>query len=78
MLSFFSRLYELLTQGADELSTTSLVVRMALIGCSIFAVVLLISLWGTRYGDTRTLTKSLFMSLVLHGCLGLGWFSVAE
>ena len=78
MLSFFSRLYELLTQGADELSTTSLVVRMALIGCSIFAVVLLISLWGTRYGDTRTLTKSLFMSLVLHGCLGLGWFTVAE
>ena len=46
--------------------------------CSVIALVLLIRLWGTRYGDNNTLAKSFFLSLVLHGCFGLGWATVIE
>lgn len=72
------RLFDLIVQSAGELSTGSLLLRCALVATSIFAVVHLISLWGTRYGDRYTLAQSLFLSLLLHGCLGLGWATVSE
>lgn len=65
--------------GADgDITTSGIAIRIALVCCSIFAVVQLFSLWGTKYGDHHTLSKSLFLSLVLHGCLGLGWATVAQ
>jgi hypothetical protein len=64
--------------GANEMTTTGLILRLALVACSMFAMVHLISMWGTRYGDNNTLAKSFFLSLVLHGCFGLGWATVSD
>lgn len=72
------RLLDLIAQSLNELSTSSLLLRCALVATSVIVVVHLISLWGTRYGDRHTLAQSLFLSLMLHGCLGLGWATVSE
>ena len=73
-----NRLLELIIQSTGGLSTSGMVLRIALIACSIVALVHLFSLWGTRYGDHNTLAKSFFMSIIFHCCLGLGWATVAE
>jgi len=72
------RLFEMISNSFTELSTSGLVLRIALGVCSMFAMVHLFSLWGTRYGDHHTMAKSFFLSLVVHGCFGLGWATVAE
>lgn len=73
-----TRLFEMVMSSTGGLSTGGLLLRIGLVACSVFAVVHLISLWGTRYGDNNTLSKSFFLSLMLHGCFGLGWATVAE
>lgn len=73
-----TRLFDLFLSGAGEMSASGLMLRIALAACSMFAMIHLLSLWGTRYGDNHTLSKSFFLSLVFHGCFCLGWATVAE
>ncbi|WP_010582454.1 prenyltransferase/squalene oxidase repeat-containing protein [Schlesneria paludicola] len=73
-----TRLLEMVMSSAAKLSTGGTLLYVGLIACSIFAVFYLISLWTARYGDKQTLWKSLILSLMLHGCLGFGWATVAE
>ena len=73
-----NRLLDMIFQSTSELTTSGLLLRLALAVSSVFALVHLLSLWGTRYGDNNTLSKSFFLSLVFHCCLGLGWATVAE
>lgn len=71
-------LFEQIMSMTGGLTTTGMLLRIGLLSCSVVAVVHLITLWGTKYGDHNTMSKSLFLSLVLHGCFGLGWATVAE
>ena len=73
-----NRLLDMIFQSTSELTTSGMLLRLALAVSSVFALVHLLSLWGTRYGDNNTLSKSFFLSLVFHCCLGLGWATVAE
>ena len=73
-----TRLYEMIMTSTGDLTTGGIVLRLALAALSMFATIHYLSLWGTRYGDNNTLSKSFFLSLVIHGCLGLGWATVAE
>jgi hypothetical protein len=73
-----SRLLDLITHSVGHLSTGELVLRAALIGCSVFALVQLLSMWGTHYGDRNATSKSFFLSLLIHCCFGLGWATVVE
>ena len=74
----FSRLFELVTQSASDWTTSGWLLRAALIACSLFATVQLLSMLGTHYGDNKTSSKSFFLSLVLHCCFGLGWATVVQ
>lgn len=73
-----TRLLELILIKVGELSTSGMLLRGALVGCSMFAMVHLLRLWGTRYGDHNTLSKSFILSLVLHFCAFMGWATVVE
>jgi hypothetical protein len=73
-----TRLFEMIVSSTGELSTGTVMLRIALVATSMFAMVHLLSLWATRYGDHHTTAKSFFLSLLLHGCFGLGWATVAE
>ena len=73
-----TRLFEMFMNSMNEMSTSGIILRVALVVCSMFATIHLLSLWGTRYGDHHTMSKSLFLSIVLHGCFCLGWATVAE
>ena len=46
---------------------------IALVACSIFLVIQLIAMWGTKWGDHNAPAKSLYLSFLVHLCLGLGW-----
>ncbi len=73
-----SRLWNLVSLSAGHLSTAEMIVRIALICCSLFASVQLLSMWGTHYGDHNATSKSFFLSLLLHCCFGLGWATVID
>jgi len=73
-----TRLLEMISVSTGGMTAGGVVLRLALAALSVFATVHLFSLWGTRYGDHNTSAKSFFLSLVLHGCFGLGWVTVAE
>lgn len=73
-----TQLFEMIMRSTGGLSLGGIAVRAGLASLSVIALVLLIRLWGTRYGDNNTLAKSLFLSIMLHGCFGLGWATVAE
>ncbi len=73
-----TRLIEMIVTSAGELSASGMLLRLSLAAISMFAMVHLLSLWGTRYGDNNTVSKSFFLSLVLHGVACLGWATVAE
>ena len=73
-----TRLWDLVLQSAGHLSTGELVLRAALVCCSLFATVQLLSMCWTHYGDHNATSKSFFLSLLLHCCLGLGWATVVE
>ena len=78
MPTWLSRLFELVTQSTSEWTTSGLLLRAALVTCSVFATVQLLSMLGTRYGDNNTTSKSFFLSLVLHCCFGLGWATAVQ
>lgn len=73
-----SRLLEMVLVSTGGMTAGGLIWRLVLVALSIFATVHLFSLWGTRYGDRNTTSKSLFLSVVLHACFGLGWVTVAD
>jgi hypothetical protein len=73
-----SRLWELTTQSVAHLTMGELILRIALICCTLFATVQLLSMVGTHYGDRNAVSKSFFLSLLLHCCLGLGWVTVVD
>ena len=73
-----TRLWDLVLQHTSHLSTGELVLRIALIACSLFASVQLLSLWATHYGDHNATSKSFFLSLLLHCCFALGWATVVD
>ncbi|MBS0204151.1 MAG: hypothetical protein JSS49_14705 [Planctomycetes bacterium] len=73
-----SRLWDLVLQNTAHLSTGELILRIALIACSLFASVQLLSMWATHYGDHNATSKSFFLSLLLHCCFALGWATVVE
>ncbi|MBI1348153.1 hypothetical protein GC163_17905 [bacterium] len=50
----------------------------ALIVCSVFTLVQLLRMWGSRWGDQNSLTKSFVLSLLVHICVGLGWTTIIE
>lgn len=63
-----------LSQG----SLATLLLHALLIACSLFVMVQLFALWGTRWGDHGSMAKSFGLSLLIHLCLGLGWVSVVQ
>ena len=73
-----SRLWNLVSLSAGHLSTAEMIVRIALVCCSLFAMVQLLSMWGTHYGDHNATSKSFFLSLLLHCCFALGWATVVD
>lgn len=73
-----SRLWEMVTQSTGQLTTGELILRVALIGCSLFATLQLMWMLVTRYGDNNATSKSLFLSLLLHCCFALGWVTAVS
>ena len=73
-----SRLLEMIMVSTGGMTAGGVMLRLTLAILSMFATVHLLSLWGTRYGDHNTTSKSFFLSLVLHACFGLGWVTVAD
>jgi hypothetical protein len=71
------KLLWLLTGGPDA-SSGDRFLHLALVACSLFACGQLLTMLGTRWGDTHAMLKSFFLSLLLHLCLGLGWASVVD
>ena len=78
MPTSLSRLFELVTQSTSDWTTSGLLLRAALVVCSLFAMVQLFSMLSTRYGDNNTTSKSFFLSLVLHCCFCLGWATAVQ
>lgn len=68
-----SRLADL-SQG----SVATFLLHALLVACSLFVMVQLFALWGTRWGDHGSMAKSFGLSLLIHLCLGLGWASVVQ
>ncbi|MDX1970275.1 MAG: hypothetical protein SFV23_24100 [Planctomycetaceae bacterium] len=59
--------------GGPTASTGEVLLRGALIGCSLFAGVQLLTMLVTRWGDHNAMSKSFVLSMLVHVCLGLGW-----
>lgn len=72
------RLCNPVIQNAGQLTTGELILRAALACCSLFAVVQLLSMLATHYGDRNCTSKSFFLSLLLHCCFALGWATVVD
>lgn len=77
MPEWLSRL-TLLISGGPEASTGTMLLRGALVGCSVFATVQLLTMLSTRWGERHALGKSFVLSILLHFCFGLGWATVVE
>jgi hypothetical protein len=71
-------MWELVSQSTSHLSMGELILRAALICCSLFATVQLLSMMATHYGDHHATSKSFFLSLLLHCCFALGWATVVD
>lgn len=78
MTEFVSRLWNVILHSTAHLTTGELILRTSLICCSIFAMIQLLSMLATHYGDRNCTSKSLFLSLLLHCCFGLGWATVVD
>jgi hypothetical protein len=59
--------------GGPRASTTEVLLRGGLVGCSLFASIQLLTMLSTRWGERNAMAKSLFLSVLVHLCLGLGW-----
>jgi len=78
MSASLSRLFELVTQSASDWTTSGMLLRAALVACSLFTIVQLLSMLSTRYGDNNATSKSFFLSLMLHCCFCLGWATAVQ
>ncbi|MBM4076159.1 MAG: hypothetical protein FJ267_10980, partial [Planctomycetes bacterium] len=78
MYESMSSLFEQLRDHVSQLTWSELLLRIALIGCSLFAMIQLMTMMGTRYGDKNASVKSFYLSLLLHCCFGLGWATVVQ
>lgn len=78
MSDAMSQLVEAIMQSAGHLSAGDLVLRAALIGCSIFALIQLMSMLATHYGDKNAVSKSFVLSLLVHCCFALGWATIVS
>ena len=74
---WLQRCFEILIGGPDA-STGEVLLRGALIGCTLFASVQLMTMLGTRWGDHHAMAKSFILSVMVHLCIGLGWATVVE
>ncbi|HUQ68941.1 MAG TPA: hypothetical protein VM165_05430 [Planctomycetaceae bacterium] len=72
-----SRCMEVVTGGPGA-STGETLLRGALIGCSLFASLQLMTMLMTRWGDHHAMAKSFVLSILVHLCLGLGWATVVD
>ncbi len=75
MMEWFSYFMETLTGGPNA-STGEIVLRGALIGCTLFAGVQMLIMLATRWGDHNAMAKSFILSMIVHLCIGLGWATV--
>ena len=66
MPNSLTHLLELVTQSVGDWTASGILLKAALIVCSVFATVQLLSMLGTRYGDANTTSKSFVLSLVVH------------
>ncbi|OYW17486.1 MAG: hypothetical protein B7Z55_12435 [Planctomycetales bacterium 12-60-4] len=64
--------------GGPSASTGEVLLRGALIGCSLFATVQMLTMLATRWGDHHAMTKSFILSVLVHLCIGLGWATVVS
>jgi hypothetical protein len=64
--------------GGPGASTSELLARGALIGCSVFAGLQLLTMLLTRWGDHHAMAKSFVLSILVHLCLGLGWATIVD
>ncbi|MEQ9066730.1 MAG: hypothetical protein RLO18_08405, partial [Gimesia chilikensis] len=67
-----------LISGGPQASIIETVLRGALIFCILFVTIDWLTLWGTRWGNRHSMSKSFYLSLLIHFCLGLGWVTVVE
>jgi hypothetical protein len=58
--------------GGPEASTAETLLRGALVGCSLFAMIQLLTMVGTRWGNRNAMSKAFFLSVLIHLCFGLG------
>jgi hypothetical protein len=72
------RLIHLTTQSGSHWTTENVLLWSALIACSLFAVVQFLTLFKLRPSDDRTLSRSFFLSLVMHCCCALGWVNISH
>ena len=78
MPNSLTHLLELVTHSVSDWTASGILLKAALIVCSVFATVQLLSMLGTRYGDANTTSKSFVLSLAVHCCLGLGWATAVQ
>lgn len=74
---WFEHFLEILMGGPDA-SPGEMLLRAGLICTSFAALVQLLTMVGTRWGDHHAMAKSFVLSLVVHLCIGLGWATVVE
>ena len=77
MAEFLDRLWWILS-GAPEASSGNRLLLIALVASSLFATGQLLTMLGTRWGDRHAMSKSLFLSVLVHLCLGLGWATIID
>lgn len=78
MTASLSRLWNLFLENSSQLTAGEMILRASLIGCSLFALVQLLSMLATHYGDRNCMAKSFFLSLLLHCCVALGWATAVD
>lgn len=64
--------------GGPEASAGEMLLRAGLICTSFCALLQLLTMVATRWGDHHAMAKSFVLSLVVHLCIGLGWATVVE
>lgn len=70
MAPWLERALEFISGGPDA-STAETLFRGALFGCSLCALVQLLTMVGTRWGNRNALAKALFLSVLVHVCVML-------
>jgi len=67
-----------LVSGAPDATPGNRLLLIALVACSLFATGQLLTMLATRWGDRNAMSKSFFLSVLVHLCLGLGWATIVD